>query len=162
MVVLETDTHYRHHLREEWDATWGMVERPRLAALCVCAGWRLRAARERRRDTALLGRDWRHSLASVCRSSARAAPQTTGADGPPDALMPTWRQDRISFPDLVAPLVAGTALSVAKLLAAWDGLTTETQILALRRLGSTPRDLILKALEHPNVYVRHLAAAGWR
>jgi hypothetical protein len=56
-----------------------------------------------------------------------------------------------------------------KLLAAWDGLSVESQITILRALrGRDPRfshnaitrDLALKALGSPNAYVRYMVATG--
>jgi hypothetical protein len=72
-------------------------------------------------------------------------------------------------PPLLAPLVEDRPTAQLKLLAAWDGLSVESQITILRALrGRDPRfshnaitrDLALKALGSPNAYVRYMVATG--
>lgn len=69
------------------------------------------------------------------------------------------------FPDHLKPLVETTPSGVMKLLAAWDGLSTETQIQILTWLETAglPDHLALsvrlKALGNSNSYVRYLSAA---
>ena len=62
-------------------------------------------------------------------------------------------------------LVENTPSSRLKLLAAWDGLSIETQIKVLHELTkgghlhlSFDREIIVKALKSPNEYIRYLAA----
>lgn len=80
-----------------------------------------------------------------------------------------------SVPDHIAPLLQPTPSGAMKLLAAWDGLGTETQILVLEDLQKShfpptsfsswsdypaylAEKVWKKALESPNSYVRYLAA----
>ena len=62
-------------------------------------------------------------------------------------------------------LVENTPSSQAKLLAAWDGLSVETQIKLLHAVADGGRlhllfhrDIIARALKSPNEYIRYLAA----
>lgn len=69
-----------------------------------------------------------------------------------------------AVPALVTEMVQPTPSGVAKLLAAWDGLSVETQILILVRFEDlqTPphllRRLHVRALDSDNAYIRYLAA----
>ena len=71
-------------------------------------------------------------------------------------------QDKL--PDHLVPLVEPTPSGAAKLLAAWDGLGTESQILIMTHIyrASAPRyqtqKVYEKALESENSYIRYLAA----
>src|SRR4029077_15971686 len=68
------------------------------------------------------------------------------------------------LPDHLVPLLEPTPSGAAKLVAAWDGLTTESQILILNVLETTGLPAYLnekvftKALDSANAYVRYLAA----
>ncbi len=79
--------------------------------------------------------------------------------------MPPAGEDKITaLPPHVAALLHPTPSGTVKLVAAWDGLHVETQILILQKVPEPEfpkylRDKILvKALESPNAYVRYLAA----
>ena len=71
--------------------------------------------------------------------------------------------------DYLKELIQDTPSSRTKLLAAWDGLTGETQIKILHALApqsiysfySLPREMAFKALESGNEYVRYLGARGY-
>jgi hypothetical protein len=65
----------------------------------------------------------------------------------------------------LAPLLQPTPSGVAKLVAAWDGLSAESQILILTKFKTTTRRpeylskrILSKALDSTNSYVRYLAA----
>lgn len=68
------------------------------------------------------------------------------------------------LPDHLAPLLDPTPSGVAKLVAAWDGLNTESQILILIRLDTAgvpaylTNKVRMKALDSATGYVRYLAA----
>jgi len=70
------------------------------------------------------------------------------------------------LPDHLAPLLEPTPSGVAKVVAAWDGLNTELQILILTELDKARLPLYLKekirvkALDSAIAYVRYLAARG--
>ena len=70
----------------------------------------------------------------------------------------------IRLPDHLAPLLQPTPSGVAKLVAAWDGLNTESQILVLTELDKARlpeylnEKIRIKALDSANAYVRYLAA----
>lgn len=70
------------------------------------------------------------------------------------------------LPDHLAPLLEPTPSGVAKLVAAWDGLNTESQILILTELAKERlpaylnETIRIKALDSANTYVRYLAARG--
>src|SRR5438309_10898418 len=70
------------------------------------------------------------------------------------------------LPDALVPLLQPTPSGVAKLIAAWDGLDTESQTLILTvldkdRLPTYLNEKIsIKALHSANAYVRYLAARG--
>ena len=72
----------------------------------------------------------------------------------------------ISLPDHLAPLLQPTPSGVAKLVAAWDGLNTESQILILTELDKARlpaylnEKIRIKALDSADAYVRYLAARG--
>lgn len=74
----------------------------------------------------------------------------------------------LTLPLYFAPLLLPTPSGVAKLIAAWDGLSAESQILILTKLRMTRRaeylneKVFMKALESANAYVRYLAASGLR
>ncbi len=76
-------------------------------------------------------------------------------------MISTLPQD---FPDFLKDLLQPTPSSIAKLLAAWDGLSIETQIYVLIKLDEIPTPLYLiervkiKALDSDNAYVRYLGA----
>ena len=69
-----------------------------------------------------------------------------------------------ALPDHLAPLLEPTPSGAAKLVAAWDGLNTESQILILTALDTAGLPAYLnekvriKALDSANAYVRYLAA----
>jgi len=65
-----------------------------------------------------------------------------------------------SLPPYLGELLRPTPSGVAKLIAAWDGLSVETQILLLDRLADVGMEdaIRAKAMESPNAYVRYLAA----
>ncbi len=74
-------------------------------------------------------------------------------------------------PKHIKELMQSTPSSIAKLLAAWSGLSTETQILILSKLDEirvtgylVPQimKVITKALDSDNAYVRYLAARKFR
>jgi hypothetical protein len=70
------------------------------------------------------------------------------------------------LPKYLQPLLEPRPSGEAKLLAAWDGLCTEHQILLLDSLGKHGRldwttKIRAKALATPNAYVRYLAARGF-
>jgi hypothetical protein len=73
----------------------------------------------------------------------------------------------LTIPLHLAPLLLPTPSSVAKLVAAWDGLSTESQILILTKFKTTTRPAYLseririKALDSANAYVRYLAASSF-
>ena len=73
----------------------------------------------------------------------------------------------IRLPDHLAPLLQPTPSGVAKLVAAWDGLNTESQILVLTELDKVrlpaylEEKIHIKALDSANAYVRYLAATGF-
>ena len=73
----------------------------------------------------------------------------------------------IRLPDHLAPLLQPTPSGVAKLVAAWDGLNTESQILVLTELDKARlpaylnEKIRIKALDSANAYVRYLAATGF-
>ena len=73
-------------------------------------------------------------------------------------------KDPSGVPALVAEMAQSTPSGVAKLLAAWDGLSVETQIMILLRFEDlqTPAHLLrrlhVKALDSDNPYIRYLAA----
>jgi hypothetical protein len=74
----------------------------------------------------------------------------------------------LTLPLHLAPLLLPTPSGVTKLIAAWDGLSAESQVLILTKLRMTPRPeylnekVFMKALESANAYVRYLAARGLR
>ena len=76
----------------------------------------------------------------------------------------------LTVPHHLTPLLLPTPSGVAKLLAAWDGLSTESQILILTKVKEPqpPRPaylskrIHLKALDSANAYVRYLAASSLR
>lgn len=74
----------------------------------------------------------------------------------------------LSTPVFIEELVQPTPSAITKLLAAWDGLSVETQIFALSRLDdfNAPahmlRKLHVKALDSENAYIRYLAARRLR
>ena len=74
----------------------------------------------------------------------------------------------LKVPDHLVDIFQPTPSGVAKLLAAWDGLHPETQILILNRLGALkfPEYLAVRvrteALKSDNGYVRYLAAKELR
>jgi hypothetical protein len=69
-----------------------------------------------------------------------------------------------SLPAYLAELLQPTPSGVAKLIAAWDGLSTESQILVLTKLDESQfssywdEKIRIKALGSENPYVRYLAA----
>jgi len=69
------------------------------------------------------------------------------------------------LPDHLAPLLEPTPSSVAKLIAAWDGLNIESQVLLLTELDKVGlpdylnEKILVKALGSANAYVRYLAAS---
>jgi len=71
-----------------------------------------------------------------------------------------------SLPEHLKPLLEPTPSGAAKLLAAWDGLTVETQINILAGLSKAQhppylaRKIRLKALESETAYIRYLAFQG--
>ena len=74
-------------------------------------------------------------------------------------------QAELSIPVHLQELLQPTPSGTAKLIAAWDGLTPETQIalLAARKMRAGPFDYfycraIKKALTSDNAFVRYLAA----
>lgn len=78
----------------------------------------------------------------------------------------TPNKNGIGVPDYLAPLLQPTPSGVAKLVAAWDGLNTESQILVLTELDKARlpaylnKKIRVKALDSANAYVRYLAARG--
>jgi hypothetical protein len=68
------------------------------------------------------------------------------------------------LPRYLDPLIQPTPSGVAKLLAAWDGLSVETQMMVLSRLNKHDeylgRQVRLKALASENAYIRYLASHG--
>src|SRR6266508_517263 len=74
----------------------------------------------------------------------------------------------LTLPPHLTPLLLPTPSGVAKLVAAWDGLTTESQILILTKLKMTPlpeyltERIRIKGLDSNNAYVRYLAARELR
>lgn len=70
----------------------------------------------------------------------------------------------LQVPALIAEMVQPTPSGITKLLAAWDGLSAETQILVLSKFDEIPapphllRRLHVKALDSDNAYIRYLAA----
>ncbi len=72
----------------------------------------------------------------------------------------------IGLPEYIAPLLQPTPTGAAKLVAAWDGLDTESQILILTELDKARlpaylnEKIRMKALDSANAYVRYLAARG--
>lgn len=72
----------------------------------------------------------------------------------------------IGLPEYIAPLLQPTPTGAAKLVAAWDGLDTESQILILTELDKARlpaylnEKIRIKALDSANAYVRYLAARG--
>lgn len=63
--------------------------------------------------------------------------------------------------DPLLSLVANTPSAPLKLSAAWDGLSTESQmevLHALQHSGRLPSDVATKAMASPNAFVRYLAA----
>ena len=78
------------------------------------------------------------------------------------------QQQSSTLPDYLIPLLQPTPSGVTKLIAAWDGLTTESQIRILAELGTgiekwqSPvyliKKVLTKALESVNPYIRYLAA----
>src|SRR6266545_4677552 len=74
----------------------------------------------------------------------------------------------LTLPLHLASLLQPTPSGVAKLLAAWDGLSTESQILILTKLKTTTRPeylserIRIKAFDSANAYVRYLAASSLR
>ena len=71
-------------------------------------------------------------------------------------------------PAYVEELMQATPSGIRKLLAAWDGLSPETQILILSRFDEVKapphlvRRVYIKALDSSNAYVRYLAARKFR
>jgi hypothetical protein len=68
-----------------------------------------------------------------------------------------------AVPPHLRPLVEDTPGSRLRLLAAWDGLSVDSQIIVLTALrgsypGVIPENFAQKALASPNAYVRYLAA----
>lgn len=69
-----------------------------------------------------------------------------------------------ALPDHLAPLLEPTPSGVAKLVAAWEGLSTELQILILTGFDKEglpaylKEKVCIKALDGANAYVRYLAA----
>ena len=69
-----------------------------------------------------------------------------------------------TLPDHLTPLLEPTPSGVAKLVAAWEGLSTELQILILTGLDKAglpaylKEKVCIKALDGANAYVRYLAA----
>lgn len=80
--------------------------------------------------------------------------------------MSTSHRANTSLGDSLVPLLQPTPSAVAKLLAAWDTLQNETQILLLTRLRHVDlpphcvEQVCLRALDNPNAYVRYLASVG--
>jgi hypothetical protein len=74
------------------------------------------------------------------------------------------RQDSVNLPQHLSELLKVTPSGIAKLIAAWDGLSTESQIVILTEIQrkNFPRYLTekvyIKAIESKNAYVRYLAA----
>src|SRR5262245_18000862 len=72
------------------------------------------------------------------------------------------------LPDYLMPLLQPTPSGTAKLIAAWDGLSTETQILVLTEIKQSRAPAYLlakvytKALGSSNSYIRYLAARELR
>lgn len=75
------------------------------------------------------------------------------------------------LPKHIKELMQPTPSSIAKLLAAWSGLSCETQILILSKLDEIPAPgylvqkiikVIIKALDSDNAYVRYLAARKFK
>jgi hypothetical protein len=68
-----------------------------------------------------------------------------------------------NIPNYLAELLQPTPSGVDKLLAAWDGLSIESQIILLDKLAEVgiPNVVRLKAMESPNAYVRYLGARGF-
>jgi hypothetical protein len=72
----------------------------------------------------------------------------------------------MNVPSHIAILLEPTPSAIAKLVAAWDGLSTEIQILLLAELEKMPLPCELrarvfeKAFDRSNAYVRYLAAKG--
>ena len=68
------------------------------------------------------------------------------------------------LPDFIFDLLQPTPSCVEKILAAWDGLSVETQLILLSNIDDVPTPVYLiervklKALGSPNAYVRYLAA----
>jgi hypothetical protein len=73
----------------------------------------------------------------------------------------------IGLPEYIAPLLQPTPTGAAKLVAAWDGLNTESQILILTELDKARlptylnEKIRIKALGSANAYVRYLTARGF-
>jgi hypothetical protein len=78
-------------------------------------------------------------------------------------------EDKIQpdVPKHIRDLLQPTPTGVAKLLAAWSGLSAETQILILSELEKIgppaylAEKVLIKALDSENAYVRYLAARSF-
>ena len=56
-------------------------------------------------------------------------------------------------------ITGSTESSKLKLIAAWDGLSVETQIKIIHAIGNRlPYEIIAKSLDSPNSYIRYLIA----
>lgn len=72
----------------------------------------------------------------------------------------------LTIPLHLAPLLSPTPSGIAKLLAAWNGLNSESQLLILTKLETGPwpsylkEKILIKALDSANAYVRYLGARG--
>lgn len=73
-------------------------------------------------------------------------------------------RNTVNLPRHIAVLLQPTPSNVAKLIAVWDGLSTESQILILTELDKAQfpaylnEKIRIKAFESANAYVRYLAA----
>lgn len=84
-------------------------------------------------------------------------------------MLSMWRRPWHPYsPSPFSSLIVAEPSAVTKLLAAWDGLGMESQILILAKLKTTPRPgclskrILSKALETTNPYIRYLAANSLR
>jgi hypothetical protein len=64
----------------------------------------------------------------------------------------------VNVEDYIQELIQDTPSSRLKLLVAWDGLSTETQIKILASLKNIPKQLKVKGLNSSNDYIRYLTA----
>jgi len=66
-----------------------------------------------------------------------------------------------SIPESVKDLLADSPLRHAQLVGAWEGLSVETQITLLTVHHHLTPEVLAKALDSPNVYVRYRAALSY-